>query len=82
MFCNLKGRRLPSEFLLQTVNLFTSCHLTKNDILRIINNLDPNKAQDYHKINIYMSKICGNSICRPLKVIFRTYLYIAKPPLE
>ena len=34
-------------------------------ILKIIQNLNPNKAHGHDKISIQMLKICGNSLCRP-----------------
>ena len=32
------------------------CHFPKDDILRIINNLDPNKAHGHDKVSIRMLK--------------------------
>ena len=37
-----------------------------------MNNLDPNKAHGHNETSIRMLKICGDSICRPLNVIFKT----------
>ena len=34
--------------------------------------LDPNKAHDHDMIRIRMIKICGNAICKPLQLIFRS----------
>ena len=68
------GSVLPSELPLRTDSSLSSCHFTKDDILRIINNLDPNKAHDHDEVSIRMLKICGNSICRPLSIIFKTCL--------
>ena len=72
---------LPSELPLWTDNI-SSCHFTKDDILQIINNIDPNKAHVHDKISICMLKICGDSICRPLKIILKTCLRAGKFPLE
>ena len=72
---------LPSELPLWTDNV-SSCHFTKDDILQIINNIDPNKADVHDKISICMLKICGDSICRPLKIILKTCLRAGKFPLE
>ena len=45
-----------------------------NDILKIIQNLNPNKAHGYDKISIRMLKICVNSLCMPLELIFNDCL--------
>ena len=66
------GSVLPSELPLRTDSSLSSCHFTKDEILRIINNLDPNKAHGHDEVSIRMLKICGNSICRPLSIIFKT----------
>ena len=63
------GSVLPSELPLRTDSSLSSCHFTRDDILRIINNLDPNKAHGHDGINIRMLKTCGDSICRPLSII-------------
>ena len=59
----------------------SACHFAKENILRIINNLDPNKAHGHDEISIRMLKICGDSICRPLNIIFKTCLRTGKFPL-
>ena len=38
-------------------------------MLKIIQNLNPNKAHGHAKISIRMLKICENSISRPLELI-------------
>ena len=48
----------------------------------MINNLDPNKAHGHEKISIRMLKTCGDSICRPLNIIFKTCLRTGKFTLE
>ena len=76
------GNVLPSELSLRTDTTLSTCHFAKEDILQIINNLDPNKAHGHDKISIRMLNICGNSICRPLNIIFKTCLRTGKFPLE
>ena len=76
------GSVLPSELPLRTDSSLPSCHFTKDDILRIINNLDPNKAHGHDEISIRMLKICGDSTCRPLSIIFKTCLRTGIFPLE
>ena len=60
---------LPSKLTLPTDSTLSFSHFTK-DIFRTINNLDPNKAHGHDKISICMLKICGDSICRHLTIIF------------
>ena len=76
------GSFLPSELQLRTDSTLSSCHFAKEDILRIINNLDLNKAQGHDEISIRMLKICGDSICRPLNIIFKTCLRRGKFPMQ
>ena len=45
-----------------------------NDILKIIQNLNPNKAHGHDKISIRMLKLCDDSLCRPLELIFKDCL--------
>ena len=73
---------MPSELPLLTDSKLSTCHFAKEDIFRIINNLDPNKAHGHDEISIHMSKICGDSICRPLNIIFKTCLLTSKFPLK
>ena len=61
---------------LSTINLLT------DDILKIIRNLDPNKAYGHDMISIRMIKIFDTSICRPLKLIFQSCLESGKFPIE
>ena len=74
------GSVLPFELPLCTDSTLSSCHFTKDDILRIINNLNPYKSHD--QISIRMLKICGDSICRFLNIIFKTFFRMGKFPLE
>ena len=53
-------------------------HFSNNDILNIIRNLDPNKAHGHDMISIIMAKICDDSICKPLKLIFQSCVESSK----
>ena len=44
--------------------------LLNTGILKIFQDLNPNKAHGHDKINIRMLKICGNSLFRPFELIF------------
>ena len=62
---------------LKTINFFSN-----NGILKIIRNLDPNKARGCDMISIRMVKICHDSICQALKLIFGSCLESGKFPSE
>ena len=47
---------------------------TANDITSIINKLDPNEAHSHDMISIRMTKLCGDSIYKPLEMIFKSCL--------
>ena len=48
---------------------------SKEDIFKIIENLDPNKAHGHDMISVRMIKLCGISICKPLEIIFQNCLH-------
>ena len=68
------GNSLPSELLLKTDKFLSNITFSSNDILKIIQNLDSEKAHGFDRISIRMLKICGSSICKPLEIIFKSYL--------
>ena len=45
-----------------------------NNILKIIQNRNTNKAHGHDKISIRMLKLCGDSLCTPLELIFKDCL--------
>ena len=52
------------------------------DTVKIINNLDSNKAHGHDMLSIQMIKLCGNSICKPLSIIFNDCLKKRKFPSD
>ena len=54
-----------------TDNRLSSVNFSQDDIAKIIQNLDPNKAHGHDNISIRMLKICGSSIYKPLEMIFK-----------
>ena len=58
----------------------TTIDFSNNDILKIIRNLDPNKAHGHDVISIRMVKICDDFVCKPLKLIFQSCLESGKFP--
>ena len=62
--------KLPSYLNYNTDNRLSTVNFSIDDIAKIIQNLDPNKAHGHDKISIRMLQLCGNSICKPLELIF------------
>ena len=62
---------LPSQLTLLTENLLANCHFYENEILQIISNPE-SKTHGHDMISIHMLKLCVNSICQSLEIIFKT----------
>ena len=65
---------IPSVFKPLTHNLLTSFQFTCDDIKSIINKWDPNKAHGHDMISIYMIMWCGDTVYKPLEIIFKSCL--------
>ena len=63
--------KLPSYSNYNTDNRLSTVNISIDDIAKIIQNLDLNKAHGHDKISIRMLQLCGNSICKPLNLIFQ-----------
>ena len=74
--------KLPTDSFKITNNLFSTISFTKDDIAKIIKNLNPNKAHGFDMISIRMLKICGDSILKPLELIFKSCIESGKFPIE
>ena len=61
---------------LDTVNFST------HNISKTVDNLDPNKAHGHDILIIRMIKLCGNSIYKPLSIIFNDCLEEGKFPSD
>ena len=48
--------------------------MTADNIEKIIVSLNPNKAHGHDNISIRMLKTCGDTICKPLELIFKQAL--------
>ena len=73
---------LPSEVKLLREHALTFCYFSESDIFQMINNQDWSKAHGHDMISILMLKLCGEEICRPLSIIFETFLNTDKFPSE
>ena len=82
--CSLvnNNSKLPSVLTKKTCKSLSSVEFSTYDILKIIRNLYPNKAHGHDMISIRMLKICDESICKPLGIIFRSCLENGKFPSE
>ena len=68
---------LPNTCSKHTNNILDTIIFSKEDICKIIKNLDPNKAHGHDMI-----KLCSISICKPLEIIFQNCLRSGKFPSE
>ena len=73
---------LPTNLPQLTSKCLDSIHFLSSDIAKIISRLDPNKAHGHDMLSIRMVKLCGNSICKPLSIIFKDCLNDGKFPHE
>ena len=73
---------LPTNLLELTSKCLDSIHFSSSDIVKIISRLDPNKAHGHDMLSIRMIKLCGNSIWKPLSIIFKDCLSEDKFPHE
>ena len=71
---------LPATLSKKMRESLTTIDFSNKDILKIIRNLDPNKAHGHDMIIIRMVKICDDFICKPLKLIFQSCLESGKLP--
>ena len=63
-----------SKLKLLAEHTLTSCDFSETDNIQMINYQDSNKARGHDVINIRMLKLCTEAICRPLNIIFKTFL--------
>ena len=62
------------EFLYATDHRISEVELLDERILKIIKDLNPNKARGFDEISVKMIQLCGDSIIIPLKLIFSNAL--------
>ena len=65
---------LPNEQEKLTNKLLDTVNFSTVDTSKIINDLDPNKDR--------MIKLCENSICKPVSIIFNDFLKEGKFPFD
>ena len=74
--------QLPTDSLKRTNNCLSTIPFAKDDIAKIIKNLDANKAHGHDMISIPMLKMCGESILKLLELIFKPCIENGKFPIE
>ena len=71
----------PSDLTKKTCKSLSTVEFSTY-ILKIIRNLNPNKAHGHDMIRIPMLRICDESVCTPLGIIFRSCSENGRFPLE
>ena len=62
---------LPSTIFFKTQSRLSSINFEKEDILKIIRNLNVNKAHGHDNISIKMLKTCNSVLAEPLSLIYK-----------
>ena len=65
---------LPNNLAKLTNKSLDSVNFSADDNSKLLNNLDPNNAHGHDKLSIGIKKLCENSICKPLSIIFNDCL--------
>ena len=73
---------LPAHVNYITDKRLSTGTFSARDIGKIIQNLDSNKAHGHDKLSIRMLKICDDSFCVPLEMIFKQALLTGVSPSE
>ena len=76
----LNSSKLPTNLAPRTDQSLTSINFSQDDILKITQNLNPNKAHGPDKISIRMIKICDKLLCKPSEMIFKSCFIKGKYP--
>ena len=74
--------KLPTNLRYVTDKRLHTINFTADNIEKIIASLNPNKAHGHDKIGLHMFKICGDTICKSLELIFKQPLTTGIFPSE
>ena len=83
----LKNSELPKNLLFITEKRLSDVHISNENIIKIINNLDPNKDHGHHMISLRMLILCGPSLYKSISIILshslvkRNFLWNRKNPM-
>ena len=67
----INNSKVPTSFTYMTEKRLGKVNFSIDKIGNIIQGLVPNKVHGQNKISICMLRICGNSICNPLEIIYK-----------
>ena len=73
---------LPSVFIRKTNKSLSTLTFCSDEIKKVIRNLDSNKAHGHDMLSIRMLKICDDSLCGPLELIFHSCIETGKFPSD
>ena len=67
--CSLlrNDNELPTSLTFHTDNSLSIVSFSHENVVKIIQNLNPSKAHGHDNISIHMLKVCGLTICRLLE---------------
>ena len=74
--------KLSIDYLKKTSSCLPTIYFTKDYIVKIIKNLNPDKAHGQDMISIRMLKIFCESVLKPLALILKLYTESRKFPIE
>ena len=66
--------KLPSVLTVYTDSLLESFHFSADHVGDLIKKLDLSKSHGHEMIRICFLKLCGDSILKPMEIIFKNYL--------
>ena len=69
---------MPNNLAKLTNKSLDTVNFSTDYIFKIINNFNANKAHSHDMLSISMIKLCENSICKPLSIIFNDCLKESK----
>ena len=78
----INNSKIPSECSRNSHESSSSITFEINEIEKIIKNLDPNKSHGHDMLSIRMLKLCGESIYKPLNLIFKSCLETGQFPSD
>ena len=69
-----KSSKLPTNLAPRADQSLTSINFSQDDIVKTVQNLNPDRAHGPDKISILIIKICGKSLSKPLEMVFKYYI--------
>ena len=82
--CSLikSNSQLPSHLHYLTDNRLSSASFSQDNIAKMIQKFDPNKAHGHGNISTCMLKICGSSIYKPIELKIKQFIETGVFPSE